>query len=69
LKGSPLESKSPQKLSLYGGTSCLRSTKGREGYLTRVTLTVGDVDGWIVLDQIRTSVRQPLNLAVVFFSK
>jgi len=29
-------------------------SKGREGYPTRVRLTMGDVDGWIVLDQIRT---------------
>jgi len=30
------------------------TSKGREGYPTRIRLTVGDVDGWIVLDQIRT---------------
>ncbi|MFZ3102913.1 MAG: type II toxin-antitoxin system PemK/MazF family toxin [Desulfitobacteriaceae bacterium] len=30
------------------------TSKGREGYPTRVRLTMGDVDGWIVLDQIRT---------------
>jgi mRNA interferase MazF len=27
--------------------------RGREGYPTRVKLTVNDGDGWIVLDQIR----------------
>ncbi len=30
------------------------TSKGREGYPTRVKLTVNDVDGWIVLDQIRS---------------
>jgi len=30
------------------------TSKGREGYPTRVRLIIGDVDGWIVLDQIRT---------------
>ena len=29
------------------------TSRGREGYPTRVRLTVGDVDGLIVLDQIR----------------
>jgi len=32
----------------------LVTSKGREGYPTRVRLSIGDVDGWIVLDQIRT---------------
>lgn len=27
--------------------------KGRHGYPTRLKMTVGDVTGWIVLDQIR----------------
>jgi mRNA interferase MazF len=30
------------------------TSKGREGYPTRVKLRVNDVDGWIVLDQIRS---------------
>jgi len=30
------------------------TSRGREGYPTRVRLAMGDVDGWIVLDQIRT---------------
>ncbi|MFA6808236.1 MAG: type II toxin-antitoxin system PemK/MazF family toxin [Eubacteriales bacterium] len=30
------------------------TSKSMEGYPTRVRLTIGDVDGWIVLDQIRT---------------
>lgn len=30
------------------------TSKGREGYPTRVKLMVNDVDGWIVLDQIRS---------------
>ena len=30
------------------------TSRGREGYPTRVRLTVADVDGWIILDQIRT---------------
>ncbi len=29
------------------------TSRGREGYPTRVKLIVNDVDGWIVLDQIR----------------
>nr|WP_309446447.1 type II toxin-antitoxin system PemK/MazF family toxin [Desulfosporosinus nitroreducens] len=29
------------------------TSRGREAYPTRVRLNVGDVDGWIVLDQIR----------------
>ena len=30
------------------------TSKGREGYPTRVKLGVNNVDGWIVLDQIRS---------------
>ncbi|HZK54810.1 MAG TPA: type II toxin-antitoxin system PemK/MazF family toxin [Desulfosporosinus sp.] len=30
------------------------TSRGRDGYPTRVKLTMGDVDGWIVLDHIRT---------------
>ena len=30
------------------------TSKGREGYPTRIRITVEDVTGWIVLDQIRT---------------
>lgn len=30
------------------------TSKGREGYPTRVKMRVNDVDGWIVLDQIRS---------------
>lgn len=30
------------------------TSRGREGYPTRVRLTVDGVDGWIALDQIRT---------------
>ncbi|HBW38728.1 MAG TPA: transcriptional regulator [Desulfosporosinus sp.] len=30
------------------------TSRGREGYPTRVRLTISDVAGWIVLDQIRT---------------
>ena len=30
------------------------TSRGREGYPTRIRITVGDVDGWIVSDQIRT---------------
>ena len=29
------------------------TSRGREGYPTRIKLTVNDVTGWIVLDQIR----------------
>lgn len=29
------------------------TSRGREGYPTRIKLTVDDVNGWIVLDQIR----------------
>jgi len=29
------------------------TSKGRHGYPTRLKMTVGDVTGWIVLDQIR----------------
>lgn len=29
------------------------TSRGREGYPTRVKLTLNDVEGWIVLDQIR----------------
>lgn len=30
------------------------TSKGRDGYPTRIKVTVNDVSGWIVLDQIRT---------------
>ena len=30
------------------------TSRGREGYPTRIRITVDDVNGWIVLDQIRT---------------
>jgi mRNA interferase MazF len=30
------------------------TSRGREGYPTRIRITVGEVNGWIVLDQIRT---------------
>jgi mRNA interferase MazF len=30
------------------------TSRGREGYPTRIRISVGNVNGWIVLDQIRT---------------
>lgn len=30
------------------------TSKGREGYPTRVKLRVNDIDGWIVLDRIHS---------------
>lgn len=29
------------------------TSKGRDGYPTRLKMTIGEISGWIVLDQIR----------------
>ena len=46
---------SPSEMNPYLRTIIIApvTSKGRAGYPTRVKLTVNDVNGWIVLDQIR----------------
>ena len=47
---------SPSEMNEYLRTVMIApvTSRGREGYPTRIRITVGDVNGWIVLDQIRT---------------
>lgn len=46
---------SPIEMNTYLRTIIVApiTSKGREGYPTRVKIAVNNVDGWIVLDQIR----------------
>ncbi|MDD2235023.1 MAG: type II toxin-antitoxin system PemK/MazF family toxin [Desulfitobacteriaceae bacterium] len=47
---------SPSEMNEYLRTVMIApvTSRGREGYPTRIRITVGDVNGWIVLDQLRT---------------
>lgn len=51
---SPLEMNEHLRTVMIAPVTSRGRGRGREGYPTRVRLTVGDVDGWIVLDKIRT---------------
>lgn len=46
---------SPPEMNEYLKTIIIApvTSKGREGYPTRLKMTVGNITGWIVLDQIR----------------
>lgn len=47
---------SPFEMNEYLSTVMIApvTSRGREGYPTRIRITVDDVNGWIELDQIRT---------------
>jgi len=47
---------SPYEMNEYLRTVMIApvTSRGREGYPTRIRISVGNVNGWIVLDQIRT---------------
>jgi mRNA interferase MazF len=69
VKGSEISKKrpcviiSPNEINLHLRTVIIAplTSKGRKGYPTRIRISVEEINGWIVLDQIRAIDKQRLD--------